>query len=93
MAGQDWRKNKKGFMVNPEGKTARQVRAEKRQAAKASGGGGGGGGGDNFDNYSEKQLKGMLAELESVMKKLDKPTQGPAPKTKTRGSSGLGMVR
>ncbi|NCQ83179.1 MAG: hypothetical protein GPJ00_01045 [Microcystis aeruginosa W13-18] len=41
MAGQDWRKNKKGFMVNPEGKTARQVRAEKRQAAKASGGGGG----------------------------------------------------
>lgn len=35
MAGQDWRKNKKGFMVNPEGKTARQVRAEKRAAAKA----------------------------------------------------------
>lgn len=44
MAGQNWRKNKKGFMVNPDGKTARQVRQEKYAAkkaeAKASGGGG-----------------------------------------------------
>lgn len=48
MAGQNWRKNKKGFMVNPEGKTARQVKQEKSAAkkaeAKASGGGGSGGG-------------------------------------------------
>ena len=48
MAGQDWRKNKKGFMVNPEGKTAFQVRQEKYAAkkaeakAKASDGGGSG---------------------------------------------------
>ena len=48
MAGQNWRKNKKGFMVNPEGKTARQVKQEKYAAkkaeakAKASGGGGSG---------------------------------------------------
>jgi Skp family chaperone for outer membrane proteins len=89
MAGQDWKKNKKGFMVNPEGKTARQVRTEKRSDAKASGGGGGGGGGggDNFDNYSEKQLQGMLAELEPVMKKLDKATKGPAPKTRAKSQS------
>lgn len=49
MAGQNWRKNKKGFMVNSEGKTARQVKQEKyaaKKAAKASGGGGGGGGGE-----------------------------------------------
>jgi hypothetical protein len=84
MAGQDWKKNKKGFMVNAEGKTARQVRAEKRFAAKASGGGGGG---DNFDNYSKEQLKGMLADSEAVMKKLDKVTKGPAPKTKRKSSS------
>ena len=50
MAGQNWRKNKKGFMVNPEGKTARQVKQEKYAAkkaeakAKVSGGGGSGGG-------------------------------------------------
>ena len=49
MAGQNWRKNKKGFMVNPDGKTARQVKQEKYAAkkadakAKASSGGGGGG--------------------------------------------------
>lgn len=49
MAGQNWRKNKKGFMVNPEGKTARQIKQEKYAAkkaeakAKASGGGGSGG--------------------------------------------------
>ena len=86
MAGQDWKKNKKGFMVNPEGKTARGLRAEKRAAAKASGGGGGGGG-DNFDNYSEKQLQGMLAELKSVEKKLDKLTKGPAPKTRAKSAS------
>ena len=36
MAGQDWRKNKKGFMVNPEGKTAKQVRQEKYAANKAA---------------------------------------------------------
>lgn len=35
MAGQNWRKNKKGFMVNPEGKTARQVKQEKYAAKKA----------------------------------------------------------
>ena len=35
MDGQNWRKNKKGFMVNPEGKTARQVRQEKYAAKKA----------------------------------------------------------
>ena len=34
MAGQNWRKNKKGFMVNPDGKTRRQVLAEKKQADK-----------------------------------------------------------
>jgi hypothetical protein len=85
MAGQGWKKNKKGFMVNAEGKTARQVRAKKRVAAKASGGGGGGG--DNFDNYSKEQLQGMLAELKSVEKKLDKVTKGPAPKTKRKSQS------
>ena len=49
MAGQNWRKNKKGFMVNADGKTARQVKQEKyaaKKAAKASSGGGGGGGGE-----------------------------------------------
>ena len=35
MAGQNWRKNKKGFMVNSEGKTARQVKQEKYAAKKA----------------------------------------------------------
>ena len=55
MAGQNWRKNKKGFMVNSEGKTARQVKQEKYAAkkadakAKSSGGGGGGGADDDFD--------------------------------------------
>ena len=34
MAGQNWRKNKKGFMVNPEGKTRRQVLAEKKRTTK-----------------------------------------------------------
>ena len=31
MAGQNWRKNKKGFMVNSDGKTRQQVLAEKRR--------------------------------------------------------------
>ena len=34
MAGQNWRKNKKGFMVNPDGKTRRQVLAEKKRTTK-----------------------------------------------------------
>ena len=59
MAGQNWRKNKKGVLVNSEGKTALEVRLDKyatklkarkeklaaKKAAKASSGGGGGGGG------------------------------------------------
>jgi hypothetical protein len=60
VAGQDWKKNKKGFMVNPEGKTAREVRAEKRAAAKASGGGGGGGGG------GEDDLDALVAGLDAA---------------------------
>lgn len=34
MAGKNWRKNKKGFMVNPDGKTRRQVLAEKKRTTK-----------------------------------------------------------
>lgn len=55
MASRGWGKNKKGFMVNSEGKTARQVKQEKYAAkkadakAKSSGGGGGGGADDDFD--------------------------------------------
>ena len=52
MAGQNWRKNKKGFMVNPEGKTARQVKQEKYAAKKAEAkakASGGGGADDDFD--------------------------------------------
>ena len=52
MAGQNWRKNKKGFMVNPEGKTARQVKQEKYAAKKAQAkakASGGGGADDDFD--------------------------------------------
>ena len=55
MAGQGWTKNKRGFMVNAEGKTAREVRAEKRVAAKASGGGGGGGGGGDTATIAKPQ--------------------------------------
>lgn len=49
MASRGWAKNKKGHLVNSEGKTARQVKQEKYAAkkadakAKASSGGGGGG--------------------------------------------------
>jgi hypothetical protein len=35
MAGAGWRKNKRGFMVNAQGKTARQVQAEKKNVRKA----------------------------------------------------------
>lgn len=48
MASRGWAKNKKGYLVNSEGKTARQVKQEKYAAkkaeakAKTSGGGGGG---------------------------------------------------
>ena len=48
MASRGWGKNKKGYLVNSEGKTARQVKQEKYAAkkaeakAKASGGGGSG---------------------------------------------------
>jgi hypothetical protein len=35
MAGAGWRKNKKGYMVNSEGKTARQVRAENQTASQS----------------------------------------------------------
>ncbi|NCQ83972.1 MAG: hypothetical protein GPJ00_05400 [Microcystis aeruginosa W13-18] len=34
MAASGWRKNKKGYLVNSEGKTRRRVLAEKNQAAK-----------------------------------------------------------
>lgn len=49
MASRGWAKNKKGHLVNSEGKTARQVKQEKYAAkkadakARASSGGGGGG--------------------------------------------------
>ena len=69
MAGQDWKKNKKGFMVNAEGKTARQVRAKKRVAAKASGGGGGGGGGGDTATIAAKP--GSVAEITPNLLKVD----------------------
>lgn len=63
MASSGWGKNKKGYLVNSQGKTARQVRQEKyaaKKAAKASGGGGGGGGGEADDGEID------FAELEKA---------------------------
>ena len=66
MAGQNWRKNKKGFMVNSDGKTARQVKQEKYAAkkadAKAKASSDGGGGGASTDEATNQPAKYRLAK-------------------------------
>lgn len=70
MASRGWSKNKKGHLVNPEGKTARQVRQEKyyaAKAAKASSGGGGGSSGSTSAAETEAIKEEIAKELKGIV--------------------------
>ena len=82
MASSGWAKNKKGYLVNSQGKTARQVRQEKYAAnkaeakAKASGGGeGGGGGGASTRERDVNRNMEMASEKLAKAKKSKNPEE------------------
>lgn len=65
MAGQNWRKNKKGILVNPEGKTALEVRLDK-YAAKLKA---------RKQVLAEKKRTTKKAKTENKIVAFDRPTE------------------